>query len=211
MRQNNFDRIAFYYDFLANLVFGDAIRAAQRALLVHIPPKAKVLIVGGGTGWILTELLALRPEVQVTYREASSQMIRLTKNRFPEGTPYNVVFELARQGAEPDQKRYDVVFTGFFLDMFQPDSLDEQMEVLWRSLRASGVWLCADFELGHAAPKWQIVLLASMLLFFRIVSNLEADSLPFLPTHFERLGLICKKQVRFFGGMIVSRVWTKPE
>ncbi|MEZ4686196.1 MAG: hypothetical protein R3B47_09055 [Bacteroidia bacterium] len=52
----SFNRLAPVYDFLASLVFGNRIRQAQRWLLDFIPEGSSILILGGGTGWILEEL-----------------------------------------------------------------------------------------------------------------------------------------------------------
>src|SRR5580692_1554130 len=79
---NNYDPIAGSYAFLSRLVFGQAEVNAQVELLRYIGPGSRVLIVGGGTGWILEKLAAIHPSgLRITYVESSANMIALTKKR----------------------------------------------------------------------------------------------------------------------------------
>ncbi len=77
----SFDWIAPYYDWLTRLVFGRSIRRAQRHFLGQIPPGARVLVVGGGTGWLLVDLLKRPAVTHVTYLEASAVMLRLAQQK----------------------------------------------------------------------------------------------------------------------------------
>ena len=67
---NNFNTIAPVYDFLAKMVFGRSLERAQAAFLSDLETKvkAKVLIVGGGTGKVL-ELLPEGLDLQIDYVE----------------------------------------------------------------------------------------------------------------------------------------------
>ena len=76
-----FDLIAPYYDSLARLVFGDSIRHCQLEYLDKIPPGAQVLILGGGTGWLLGELMKINPSCRVWYLESSIKMLEMTKGK----------------------------------------------------------------------------------------------------------------------------------
>ena len=79
----NYNKIAPVYDLLSRLVFGGAIVNAQRLLLPGLPRgQYRVLIVGGGTGWILDELGKQRPQgITVDYVEVSEKMISISKKR----------------------------------------------------------------------------------------------------------------------------------
>ena len=52
----DFNTVARPYDFISRLVFGDSLVEAQTSLLHYIPSNSQILIVGGGTGWILEEI-----------------------------------------------------------------------------------------------------------------------------------------------------------
>jgi tRNA (cmo5U34)-methyltransferase len=48
-----FDRLAPFYDSLARLIIGKGIKQSQLHFLNHLRDKTKLLVLGGGTGWIL--------------------------------------------------------------------------------------------------------------------------------------------------------------
>ena len=60
MKLNGFDSIASIYDPIARLFFGNSITESQATFLSEIP-VGKVLILGGGSGWIATEVLSAQP------------------------------------------------------------------------------------------------------------------------------------------------------
>jgi ubiquinone/menaquinone biosynthesis C-methylase UbiE len=74
---NSFDRIAPVYDRLADIVFGTAILDAQRTHLHALNDAREILILGGGTGRLLRDLLGQNAKSRVTYVEASQRMIEL--------------------------------------------------------------------------------------------------------------------------------------
>src|SRR5690348_16816239 len=76
---NSFDRIAGFYDALARIVFGKHIMNSQCYFLDALNDGSKVLILGGGTGWLLAELLSRKPHCEVWYVEASQRMITLSE------------------------------------------------------------------------------------------------------------------------------------
>ena len=87
-RPTGFDRVAWCYDVLAGLVFGPAQRRAQQAALVGLPAGAPhVLILGGGTGWVLLEVLRCRPQATVLYLEASPKMLTRASTRLARVCP----------------------------------------------------------------------------------------------------------------------------
>ncbi|HEY2583916.1 MAG TPA: methyltransferase domain-containing protein, partial [Mucilaginibacter sp.] len=78
----NYNNSAWFYDKLSGMVYGRALINAQVYLLQYIPEGAHVLIVGGGTGWILEEITKIHPSgLQITYVEIAADMIALSKKR----------------------------------------------------------------------------------------------------------------------------------
>jgi hypothetical protein len=61
----SFNNSAWFYDRLSRLVYGKAIVNTQLYLLGYIQPNSNILIVGGGTGWILDEITRLHPMPKV--------------------------------------------------------------------------------------------------------------------------------------------------
>src|SRR5687768_3937740 len=118
--RNGFDILAPFYDLLARCFFGKSIRNSQLATLAFIPEDAVIVIIGGGTGWFLKELMATIKARKVVYIDSSEKMIALSKQKmassplkiegidFRLGTPFCI---------QPDE-HFDVIITHFFLDLF---------------------------------------------------------------------------------------------
>ena len=210
--QNNFNLIAPVYDSLAKLVFGNAIQNSQRWLLQFIPAEAEILIIGGGTGWILTELLLQTNCRSVLYLEASEKMLNLSRKQYAKAHKRfhtKVEFRLGTETAILPTEQFDVVFTGFLMDLFQPQPLQSLMDRLNETLQPNGLWLVADFQPQNATHFWQKVLLKTMVLFFKFVANLQADQLPNLPVAFRGFPLQLSQQEYFYHKLIGAMVYQK--
>jgi len=107
---NNYDRIATNYDRLSRLVFGKSIIRAQQALLPFVSSPARILIVGGGTGWILEEIAKHCPSgLAIDYVEISSNMLDLARRRDCRENQVTFVHTGIEDYAAP--MKYDVVRT----------------------------------------------------------------------------------------------------
>ncbi|RAK00335.1 methyltransferase family protein [Larkinella arboricola] len=202
---NGFDGIAPFYDALSRLVFGNTLRKAQAHWLDRIPPGADILVLGGGSGWLLSRLLAVCKPRQVIYIDASAVMIELARQKV--NNDRRVDFRAGTELAIQPTDRVDVVITPFVLDLFTEERLKTVvLPRLFSSLRNNGLWLCCDF----LEPRvwWQRILLWCEYHFFRTISHIEADRLPnwpqLLSTH---LPLTFCQMKPFFGGMIGSGYW----
>jgi len=174
---NNYNKIAKYYDFIARLVYQGSLVKAQVFLVKNIPAKSSVLIVGGGTGWILEEIAKIHSTgLSITYLEISSEMIALAKKK--DCKQNEVHFICGAVENYVDEKKYDIIFTAFLFDNFLPDKIKIVFGKLNEILKKDGVWLFADFVNDKRKnPLWQRVLLKTMYLFFRIFCNIEAQEL----------------------------------
>lgn len=204
----NYDRLAWCYDALAGLVFGPALRRAQRAALVAgLPPGApRVLVLGGGTGWVLDEIWRLRPGAQVLYLEASAQMLARARQRpRPAGPAAQVEF---RHGTEqelrPDEQ-FDALVTFFVLDCFPAALLPAALARLDAARQAHAPWLLADFR--RPRRWWQHALLGLMYRFFRLTTGLRARTLPDLLAALAARGLRARPVGLFFGGAVEAVVF----
>ena len=72
-----YDYIAPFYQFFSKLVFGDLLFEAQTLFLTKDLTPNKILIVGGGTGELLSFCLNQYPAVRITYVESSKKMTSL--------------------------------------------------------------------------------------------------------------------------------------
>jgi ubiquinone/menaquinone biosynthesis C-methylase UbiE len=161
--KRNYDSIAFIYDRLAGLVYGRALRDAQIYLVQTIPANAHVLILGGGTGWILEEIAKVHPGgLVIDYVDASAKMTALAAKRNYRQNQVNFITARVEE-LEHGVKQYDVVITPFLLDNFTDEMLGEIFPVIDKHLSNNGVWLYADFRNTDVA--WQRSMLKIMYVF----------------------------------------------
>lgn len=196
-----FSKLSGIYDSIATIVFGQAILISQKAHLESIPSGSNILIVGGGTGKILTEILSNNPEAKIVYLEISQGMIEKAKRRIKSmKCSGNVQFILGGMDDLPKLTKYDVVITAYFLDMFSNDSVYDIMKKLNNSLINNGSWLFIDFRKTDLG--WQKLLMKIMYYFFRISCSIEAKHLPETKSRFVQLGFVNSKSELFYHGMI---------
>jgi tRNA (cmo5U34)-methyltransferase len=200
---NNFDSVAGFYDRLSTLVFGKAMRRAQTAHLHDIPRGSNVLILGGGTGWLLSELAAVNPTCKIWYIDASSKMISLSKKRMRNSTQ-KIVFIHGTEESIPVGITFDTVITHFYLDLFPQDACIRVIHKIRSTIRTNGQWLVSDFI--HTTW-WHGVMLRMMYGFFKLMCGIEGSSLPPWKNLLEENGFKELKASEFFGGFIKSAVF----
>jgi len=202
----NYNNSAWFYDRLSHLVYGKALIKAQVYLFRYIPANAHILIVGGGTGWILEEISAIHPAgLTITYVEVAPAMMAISKKRQTGKNQVSFINEAVENVVlEHD---YDVIITPFLFDNFQEQTLQKVFEHLHQSLKTGGIWLNADFQL--TGKWWQQFLLRSMFLFFKILCNIEASSLPDIDSQYKNHHYQSVSKETFYGNFIVAEVYKK--
>ncbi|MFD2245831.1 class I SAM-dependent methyltransferase [Pontibacter ruber] len=208
---SGFDRVSSFYDPLSRLVFGSALELAQLALLPFVPAKARMLLIGGGSGWLLEQLLRSGKELQILYLEASPNMLRKAQERTKASIKNTAVeFRLGTEDVLKAHEQFDVVLTPFLLDLFPAPRLHDLMHRLHTALIPGGLWLFADFwPVTSPAPLWQHLLLKSMYVFFGVLSDVKATQLPDFKAQFDRLYLQEVYAASFYGGMVQAKVYRK--
>lgn len=204
---NNYDRIARYYDRLSRLVFFQAQVRAQKDQLHFIPPGSKILIVGGGTGWILEELSTIYPEgLYITFIEISASMIELAKKR---GTGRNEVHFIHKAVEQYESaENFDVVMTAFLFDNFAKERAATVFSKLDRLLNDRGLWLFADFTLTQGGGKWwKKGLLKLMYFYFKRIAKVESSTLVNVDHLFSKLEVVVEKH--YYHDFIRSTVYRK--
>jgi tRNA (cmo5U34)-methyltransferase len=194
---NGFDRIAFIYDFLARIVFGQSIVDSQRYFLNKIQNGSKILILGGGTGWLLADLMKLKPDCKVWYIEASEKMIALARNKV--GSSHSIHFIHGTEESIPEIK-FEVVITNFYLDLFSNRQLEHLVKNLQSVLKTSSSWIVTDFV--NDKKWWQPVILRIMYFFFRITCGLKIKQLPEWDQLIARKGTKEVESKSFYRGFI---------
>lgn len=207
-QDQSFDRIAFLYDGLVKLVFGSVLRKAQCHFLEELPHHGRVLIMGGGSGWILEEIANSRKRLSIDYVEASEAMIKLAKERELE---LEVNFIHGNEEYPTTGQEYDVVVTPFFLDLFGPKRFLRSMEKLDLCLAKQGMWIFTDFYIPTKgfARYYAKALIFVMYRFFRMCCGIDARKLPGFDQAFQQMNYEMKAEALYYFGIVRSRMYQK--
>ena len=204
---SGFDLVAPVYDTLAFLVFGHALQNAQKHWLSQVPPGADVLMFGGGSGWLLSQILDVCVPRKVIYIDASPKMIGLARQKVKNDS--RVDFRASNETAIRPTDQVQVIVTPFILDLFtQPRLTASVLPSLYGALQPGGYWLCTDFIKTNTW--WQDALRWSMYRFFGLVSGIEASRLSdWLALVGDLPQLHQKGLARFYDGMVAAAWWEK--
>lgn len=172
LQSNGYNWLAPCYDQLARVFVGSQIHQMQLKLLHHLQGRKKLLILGGGTGWILPHIFQVNPGLVIHYVDISERMI--SRARRKAGANKQVHFFVGTETAIPAQD-YDAVLTHFYLDLFTNTRLAKVITTIKQHLAGDARWLVSDFE---TQTYWQRLKIKTMYLFFRIVTGLPTSSLP---------------------------------
>lgn len=203
--RSGFDLLASSYDSLAYLIFGRSIRTSQCVFINEIDDEASILILGGGTGWILNDIFEKKPKVRITFVDNSSAMIDKAKSTVKKQWIDNVNFIQGTYHSMILRKKYNVIFTAFFLDMFPQDELEKLMHDISNLHEEKGIWLFTDFKITKNVL--QQLLLKIMYLFFVLTCKIEAKGLSDFEGAFHKNQYRLKTSKLFFRGMIESKVY----
>jgi ubiquinone/menaquinone biosynthesis C-methylase UbiE len=202
----NYDTVAWFYDRLSRIVFGSALINAQLYLLSAIPAGAKILIAGGGTGWILEEITKLHPSgLTITYIDASAKMIARSRKR---NTGNNkVVFITSTVEAAQIDSTFNIIMTPFLFDNLTEETAQSVFFCMDKLLLPHGKWLYSDYQ--DTSIYWQRVLLRAMYIFFGAFSGVKAKRLPPVESYFSQNNYTVTGQKTFFKNFVVSYIYEK--
>lgn len=187
--KNNYDSIAFCYDRLSRLIFRNSIKQSQVCLLPFISPGNSILIVGGGSGWILEEISKLYTSgLHIEYIEVSAKMMKYAKEKDIAENKVEFVNSYIEQ--YQTNLTFDIIITPFLFDNFNERTASENFDKLNALLSNKGKWLFTDFHITPASSIYQRMLLKLMYYFFKRISKVEANKLPdinflFLKYHYK--------------------------
>ena len=212
-----FDALAPFYDAAGTLALGGRLAHSQRALLPFVKPGLRVLVVGGGAGKFLVDLLRRCDPRSVVYLDVSKGMTARARRRVAREVPgaaSRVHFCRGGLSALRPEARFDLVCTHCFLDLFDDSGLDRALAQLDATLLPGGHWLFSDFarargsrvgRAGSAAVTWMLYRA------FRLVCGIEAHRLPRFAVGFRRRGYFTECGGRWLGGLLEAKLYQKPE
>lgn len=191
------------------MVFGKSLKRAQVVFLSRIPAGASILIVGGGTGWLLEPLLDACKPGRIVYLESSARMLaRATRRVLNRPVLGTVEFRLGDETSLRPDERFDVVITPFVLDLFTAETLRNRLiPRLHTALKPGGLWLITDFV--PTGIWWQRALLWAMIRFFRLTAGIEIRQLANWPGLMTDAGLTLRERSPQVGGMVLADVWRR--
>jgi len=209
---DGFDRLAPYYDLMADIAFNGTIRKSQAALLPRLPPIRRALVMGGGTGRFLAALLAHDPHARAVSIDLSPGMSSRTAYCLAAQGSLNRaelrVGSLERVGRE---ERFDLVVTHCFLDLFEDSDLPRVIEGLNGSLETGGHWLFSDFDASGEglAGLARRSIVAMLYGFFRTTCSIKATHLPDFQGALVGAGLESVADEAFLGGLLRTSLLRK--
>jgi len=206
-RLNGFNRIAWVYDPLKRLVFGSALNRSQMHFISSVRTRTTVLVVGGGTGEILSPLVQENTVRRIFYVEASSEMLALARARV-RGRDAGITFIHGTIESLPPGLTFDAIITNFILDLFADAEVARLCEKLESALEDGGIWLVSDFV--KDGSWWQRALLRAMYMFFNLTADVQARTLPAWEAHLRHTGVMEVASARYYGGFIKTSVYRKP-
>ncbi len=201
MKLDKFNSIAPYYDRLGAIVFGKSIRKSQTIYFDQIPTNARVLVIGGGTGWWLEQLQKNNPHGKICFIEASSEMLKRARKK----SLKNVVFIHGTEESVPPIQ-FDVVITHFFFDMFDDEGMNRLVKAISASLSISGIWLVTDFVNTRC---WHQFLLFLMYRFFWMLGAMRLNTLVDWNNSLVSQKFRCLQETHFYGGFMRSAVYIR--
>jgi len=188
---------------LATLVFGKSMVASQRFFLKEIPPRANVLILGGGTGWILNEIAKTNVSCEIWYIDASAKMLEHARKN---AGVLRVHFVHGTEDDIPPAITFNVLITNFYLDLFAEQKLDDVVRKVTFSLTRDACWIVTDFL---NRKRWQRLLLFVMYSFFNVVAHLDNRHLPDWNVAIQRGGYRKIDSGLFYLGFIESAIFKR--
>lgn len=200
MRNNNFNRIAPFYDLLVKVIFGSKLEYAQKAFINNINQGTRLLIIGGGTGSIL-EWLPENKQLKIDYVELSAVMLKKAKKRPQKGN--SVTF--LEQDVLDVIGSYDIIIANFLLDCFNEKHLELVVNHLRKSLDKEGELYVTDF--CPPSNKKQNLLLRLMHVFFRVTSRLESRRIKDIHQYILNARFKVNEEEVLFNQLVFSRVY----
>lgn len=212
--RRGFDRISPFYDVLARLFPGRRIERSQCLFLNELANCRRALIVGGGNGGFLRELLRGGFTGEVVYLDISGAMIKRARETIAGLPEARVDF---RRGDVRDLdaiRRFDLICTNYVLDVFTPGDLNNVMTRLDRTLVPGGLWLCTDFSEpggGPARRLFQRSMLGGLYAFFGQVCGIRPRRLPPIEPLFAQRGYVASRREELAGGLLWSALFSRDE
>ncbi|MEX2567090.1 MAG: class I SAM-dependent methyltransferase [Cyclobacteriaceae bacterium] len=194
------------YDGLAGMVLGKSFLSSPYLFLDTIRSGNQVLVLGGGTGKNLREILnQTGASGKVYYFESSSSMLARARNRLGPEQRVKVEFILASDFKKIPIMQADVIITQYFLDLLE----DKDLVLLFRQIQSRTKmgckWIFVDFFPERKKIKWTQL----MITVFRLMTGHRRKDLPEYEPYFRHFGWEKQKEKTLKGGWIKARLYQR--
>lgn len=203
---DNYRFLAPFYDRLAGVFLGKAYKNSQFIFIDSINKGDSILILGGGTGENLNEILKRTgTSGELCFVEASPSMMAKAKNRVKEEEKPKVQFCCTADFNSIPKRKFDLVITQYFLDVLRDVDLERLFEEIGRRAKPGTRWLFVDFF----PEKSKRGLIKMMLFSFRYLASHPRKDLPDYGLYFEKYGWDLKGDCQLQKGFIQVREYKK--
>jgi len=211
-----FDWLAPHYRWMERILAGGKLQQCRTVFLGSIPAPRKALLIGEGHGRFLTELLRVYPQTRCVCVDASGEMLRVSRERLEamgqeaSGVEF-VQADLRTWRPREEEGEYDLIAGNFIFDCFTEAQLEAIIgrvaEAAWPEAR----WLVADFRAPERGMgRWRArAILASMYLFFRWATGIEASRLPEADAILRGQGFVLRESRTWEWGLLRSDLWER--
>jgi ubiquinone/menaquinone biosynthesis C-methylase UbiE len=207
----HFGRVALFYPWLEQAVFGSVLNRARASSLSAAQTAHAVLLVGEGNGRFLRRLLpCLRSGCRVIVVDASAGMLRSAARRCRiRRRDVTVIFLRADARLLPEvDPPFDLIITHFLFDLYEARSQAAVIAGATRNAVEQAVWCDVDFV---EAPlrRYQRCLMWAQYRFFRATTGLEAKRLHDPQPIFEQHGWQAISGASRVQGLVRVRHWER--
>ena len=195
--ENNYDKVALFYQTLANLGSDGQVRASKISQISEISTNDKVLYVGVGSGEDAT--LAAQITKNITCIDISEKMLNNTKNSFQKA---EVTGEFINKNILEHnlKEHYDIVTVNYFLNLFKEPLMKKVFKHIVSLVKPGGKILIADYAppQGNSFLKFfHIINFWFAIVFFWLLNLTPLHPIFDYTTYFDELGLELK-EVKYF-------------
>ena len=172
-----------------------------------------MLILGDGNGRFLESLLKSNCNAEIESLDISRNMIGLANARItplPNNSQVVFIHTDVFDWNFPKCK-YDLIVTNFFLDCFTYSELTNLLEKISLSLKPQGKLIYGDFNVPNSLliKTLTSLLLYGMYLFFRIFTQISANSLYDPTSLLIENKFILKNEKYYLLSFLKSQLWIK--
>jgi SAM-dependent methyltransferase len=215
----NFDHIARPYRWMEYLAFGPTLWRCRTYFLPELKNCRNALILGDGDGRFTAALLAAYPLLRADAVDSSATMLRLLTQRVHTAAPdastrlrSHHTDALAYVHGLPEEPRYDLIVTHFFLDCLAQSEVETLTQSVTSHLAPGALWLLSDFRIPAGPMNIPArALVRSLYLTFRILTGLRVKHLPDHAAALRAADFMQTAQRISLAGTLTTELWALRE